>query len=152
MKFFRKKIAKFFFWLIIREDNTLIQSSSSCFVTSFERLPRLEKWRILHSEMRKGGKQNLTLPTHISSFETMRLIFPHFSFNLFHYRPLELTVNFALWRALWQALWTCGQIFWDREGDNLPLEYAFYSSFWESLWSQMEEHMYSRYVKNPICI
>ena len=29
--------------VIIREDNTLIQSSSSCFVTSFERLPRLEK-------------------------------------------------------------------------------------------------------------
>ena len=160
---FYSKISKFNFFqinflynlslrLILREDNTLFQSSSSCFVTSFERLLRLEKWRILHSEMRKGGKQNLTLPTHMSSFETMRLIFPHFSFNLFHYRPLELTVNFASWRALWQALWTCGQIFWDREGDNLPLEYAFYSSFWESLWSQMEEHMYSRYVKNPICI
>ena len=48
-----------YFWLILREDNTLIQSSSSCFVTSFERLPRLEKWRILHSEMRKGGNKIL---------------------------------------------------------------------------------------------
>ena len=65
---------------------------------------------------------------------------------LFLFRPLALTANFALWRVWWRASLICGRNFWDREGDNLPLAYAFFSSSWEYPWSPTEAHMSSRYI------